>query len=193
MTAVAMFLFFVELTLNSIAKPDYFNSFYFWLDFVSTVSLITDIGWIWDEIIGNTDYAASNAEQASQLARAGRGARLGTRAGRITRVIRLVRLIRVVKLYKNASTWNRGADNNEFDILKSKTIYQKRITELEQKENFRNEHKEFKTNESNSSDSLSEDDHQTKRTRIESESTIQYHARRYSQQTAATGRKARFS
>lgn len=65
MTAVAMFLFFVELVLNSIAKPDYFNSFYFWLDFVSTVSLITDIGWIWDSIIGNTDYAASNAEQAS--------------------------------------------------------------------------------------------------------------------------------
>ena len=62
MTAVAMGLFFVELILSSVAKPDYFLSFYFWLDLISTISLITDIGWIWDSIIGNTDYAASNAE-----------------------------------------------------------------------------------------------------------------------------------
>ena len=51
-----MILFFIEIVLSSIAKEDYFNSFYFWLDLISTVSLITDIGWIWDEIIGTTDY-----------------------------------------------------------------------------------------------------------------------------------------
>jgi len=89
--------------LASLAKADYFLGFYFWLDFVATVSLITDIGWIWNEIIGTQDFSASNAEQASQLARAGRGARIGTRAGRIARVIRLLRLIRIVKLYKNAN------------------------------------------------------------------------------------------
>jgi len=56
LTFISMILFFAELVLASIAKEDYFNSFYFWLDLVSTVSLITDIGWIWDEIIGAEDY-----------------------------------------------------------------------------------------------------------------------------------------
>lgn len=98
-TCVAMFLFLVELIMSSIAQKDYFLGFYFWLDLIATVSLITDIGWIYNEIVGGGDISADNASQASSLARAGRGARVGTRAGRI---VRLVRLIRIVKLYKHA-------------------------------------------------------------------------------------------
>lgn len=45
-TLVCMFCFFVEIFLASIAKEDYFLSFFFWLDFISTVSMIGDIGWI---------------------------------------------------------------------------------------------------------------------------------------------------
>jgi hypothetical protein len=91
-------------------KDDYFR-FYFWLDTMATLSLISDIGWIWDRILGNKDFSASNAQQASQLARAGRGARVGTRASRVIRIIRLIRLIRVVKLYKHAHY--ALADNTE--------------------------------------------------------------------------------
>ena len=57
-----MALFAIELVLTSIAKPDYFNSFYYWLDVVSTLSLLTDIGWVWDELVGTSDFNASNAE-----------------------------------------------------------------------------------------------------------------------------------
>jgi len=90
--------------LNSIAREDYFLGFFFWLDLVSTISLITDIGWIWDEITGTADDPnAADAQQASKLARGSRGAKIGSRAGRIARVIRLIRLIRVVKLYKSAN------------------------------------------------------------------------------------------
>lgn len=85
--------------MSSLAQKDYFLGFYFWLDLIATVSLITDIGWIYNEIVGGGSISASNASQASSLARAGRGARVGTRAGRI---VRLVRLIRIVKLYKHA-------------------------------------------------------------------------------------------
>lgn len=99
LTVSAMFFFLLELVLASFAQKDYFLGFYFWLDLVATVSLLTDIGWIYDEIVGGGDISASNASQASSLARAGRGARIGTRAGRI---VRLVRLIRIVKLYKHA-------------------------------------------------------------------------------------------
>lgn len=47
-TSIAMFFFAVEIIIASIAKDGYFNSFYFWLDLISTISLITDIGWIMD-------------------------------------------------------------------------------------------------------------------------------------------------
>mmetsp|Transcript_28098 Transcript_28098/g.24827 ORF Transcript_28098/g.24827 Transcript_28098/m.24827 type:complete len:179 (+) Transcript_28098:159-695(+) len=102
-TTVALALFALELILSSLAKPGYFLNFFFWLDFISTVSLIFDIGWISEAIFG-TGGGADSAAGAAQLARAGRASRVGTRAGRIVRIIRLVRLIRIVKLYKAAQT-----------------------------------------------------------------------------------------
>jgi hypothetical protein len=47
MTSIALFLFMLELILASIGKEGYANSFFFWLDLVSTLSLITDIDPIW--------------------------------------------------------------------------------------------------------------------------------------------------
>jgi len=42
-TSIAMALFTIEIILASIGQDGYFASFYFWLDLLSTVSLITDI------------------------------------------------------------------------------------------------------------------------------------------------------
>lgn len=102
-TSACLFFFTLEIILSSLAQPDYFLGFFFWLDLIATISLISDIGWIWDEIVSTQDFNASDAQEASQLARAGRGAKIGSRAGRIVRIIRLIRLIRIVKLYKHAS------------------------------------------------------------------------------------------
>lgn len=99
LTCVSLFFFTVEIIMASIAQKGYFLGFYFWLDTVSTISLLTDIGWLMDSILGGGSVSAANASSASSLARAGRAARIGTRAGRI---VRLIRLIRIIKLYKNA-------------------------------------------------------------------------------------------
>lgn len=40
---VAFAAFVVELTLSSVGVKEYFGSFFFWLDLLSTVSIITDI------------------------------------------------------------------------------------------------------------------------------------------------------
>lgn len=40
---IALALFLLELLIASVGKPDYFNSFFFWLDLISTLSIITDI------------------------------------------------------------------------------------------------------------------------------------------------------
>lgn len=96
----ALCFFMMEILLSSIAIPRYFNGFYFWLDLISTVSIIFDIGWVWDVIVGTEDFSSGNSQQISLIARAGRGARVGTRAARIVRIISLFRLIRILKLLK---------------------------------------------------------------------------------------------
>ena len=50
-------LFSVELILSSIGVKGYLGSFFFWLDLLSTVSIITDIKPLWLAIvnIGATD------------------------------------------------------------------------------------------------------------------------------------------
>jgi hypothetical protein len=46
LTSFALGMFGVELIMACFCKDDYFLGFYFWLDLISTASLITDIGWI---------------------------------------------------------------------------------------------------------------------------------------------------
>jgi len=52
-TSIALVLFMLELILASIGKEGYLNSFFYWLDLVSTLSLVTDIPPIWNKIIGD--------------------------------------------------------------------------------------------------------------------------------------------
>ena len=61
MTSVALALFCIELSLASIGQAGYAGSFFFWLDFVSTLSLITDIEPIWSWILGD-DSAGAESE-----------------------------------------------------------------------------------------------------------------------------------
>jgi len=101
-TLFGMICFVLEISLGSYAKDDYLGSFFFWLDIVSTVSMIPDCGWIWDPIIGAGDDAdltgedAGGGDGAANLAKTSRASRVT----RVIRVIRLIRLIRIVKLYK---------------------------------------------------------------------------------------------
>lgn len=48
-------VFVLELLVSSYALRDYFLGFYFWLDFVSTLTLLLDVGWINDAIFGTGD------------------------------------------------------------------------------------------------------------------------------------------
>lgn len=60
LTSVSLVLFLIELLLASIGKDGYFNSFFFWLDLISTVSLITDIPVIMDWLTGNTSVVSTD-------------------------------------------------------------------------------------------------------------------------------------
>jgi class 3 adenylate cyclase len=107
--AVVMFMlivFAVEFGMLNWLKPKYTFGFYFWLDLVATLSLIPDVGWIWDDVqgggdIGGTmdDSSMSGMEQQAAL-KTSRVSRIGSRASRIVRIIRVIRLIRIAKLFR---------------------------------------------------------------------------------------------
>lgn len=109
LTIISFFMFTLEIVISCIVRDDYWLSFYFWLDIISTISLIFDIGWIMDLLVGDVSQSGqsssngNNVQQATKMARAGRGARIGTKAARLARIIRLIRLLRIVKLYKSAN------------------------------------------------------------------------------------------
>jgi hypothetical protein len=50
-TSAAFLIFVTEICLASYSQNDYFTHFFFWLDIIATVSLIPDIGWIWDYVV----------------------------------------------------------------------------------------------------------------------------------------------
>ena len=111
-TAASILLFTIEIILSSFAKPDYPFHFFFYLDIISTISMVPDCGWIWDLII--TD--GSDNENATDLAKASRAGRVT----RVIRVIRLIRLIRIVKLYKQTVIAQRKANEYTFNQNKNK-------------------------------------------------------------------------
>ena len=88
--------FLLDLALSSWLRPGFFGSFYFVLDLLSTLSLIPDIGWLWEAMI---DSPGNSGSSVSQVKNAGKASRAGSRSSKIVRVLRLLRLIRLVKLY----------------------------------------------------------------------------------------------
>lgn len=52
LTLVCMACFTVEIILASICKEDYFLSFFFWLDVISTITMLPDCGWVWTKVTG---------------------------------------------------------------------------------------------------------------------------------------------
>ncbi len=105
LTISCFLIFSIEILLSWYAKDDYFNTFFFWLDLVSTASLLMDVGWVADALFQTGDVSSATggrSKSSIQIAKAARASRIGTRAARIIRIIRLIRLIRIVKLYKAA-------------------------------------------------------------------------------------------
>jgi class 3 adenylate cyclase len=99
LTTIFFGIFILEILLASWAIPDYLFSFFFWLDFISTISLIQEIPYIFDPIMGaavgtNSSEGKGTAETIAKATSAGR-------ITRVLRIVRIIRLIRIVKLYKS--------------------------------------------------------------------------------------------
>jgi len=52
LTIISFALFSLEIILSCLGQENYFNSFFFWLDLVSTLSLVADIKPLMDAFTG---------------------------------------------------------------------------------------------------------------------------------------------
>jgi hypothetical protein len=77
---------------------DFKYSFFFWLDFIATASLIPDIVWISDWILSLMELEESvyehDVKPGVPISSGG-----GSNLGKATKSFRLIRLIRIIKLY----------------------------------------------------------------------------------------------
>lgn len=100
-TCIIFSFFMMEIVLGSLFQKNYFCGFYFWLDLVSTLTMLLDIGWINSAIFGTSAPSVfQKGKSGLVIARAARASKIGSKAGRLIRILRLIRLIRLAKLKK---------------------------------------------------------------------------------------------
>mmetsp|Transcript_33782 Transcript_33782/g.40808 ORF Transcript_33782/g.40808 Transcript_33782/m.40808 type:complete len:903 (+) Transcript_33782:122-2830(+) len=105
-TIFMLVVFSLELIALSIAKDEYFLSFYFVLDLVATFSLIFDINAVVEGMLGDSTASTedptlgSATEQSDAAGEAVNVAGTSKNGARAARAIRIVRLVRILKLYK---------------------------------------------------------------------------------------------
>jgi murein L,D-transpeptidase YafK len=87
-------IFMIEILMN-IKTEGYFCSFYFYLDLISTVTLLLDVDIITDALF---NQSSSSSFQVNTLIAKSKASRAAARA---VRVVKIFRLARVAKLYKS--------------------------------------------------------------------------------------------
>lgn len=101
MFSVLMFVvvvFTIEVAAMSVVSDGYFNSFFFWMDFLGTLSILLDIGWISEQMFGG---GGSDTVRRGSVLRATRAAKLGARYGRILRLMKLMKLAKMCPCLKS--------------------------------------------------------------------------------------------
>jgi hypothetical protein len=88
LTVTTMVVFVVEITLSVIGKDDYFLSFFFYLDIISTVMLVLDLTVLLEALSGGGEESGAASVGTADVVRVGR-------------VVRVLRLVRIIKLYKS--------------------------------------------------------------------------------------------
>ena len=88
---IAIFVFAFEMILNALLKQKYVFSFYFWIDLVSTISMIMEITWVDNWLVDNSSLTA--VFTLAKVIKASRLSRIGGRAAKI--------LLIVINYYKN--------------------------------------------------------------------------------------------
>lgn len=99
---IIFIIFVIELIICSVVKQGYFLQFFFFLDLLVCFSLVPDIPWIWNPIIGIPSDIDLEPVSLNKLQAASHAAYYAGAANRALRFVRLLRLIRIAKLFELA-------------------------------------------------------------------------------------------
>ena len=92
---VALMFFLLDMATLCYIRSDYFNSAVFWLDLVSIISMLPDVGFINDWLV--SALSLQNADNSVSISRfAATAARTGSRLSKSLRLIRMLRVVRMV-------------------------------------------------------------------------------------------------
>lgn len=114
-TFLCLVVFTIEIVFSSIGKANYICGFFFYLDIVSTASLVLDLPVLINPIMQLLGTGDATSSGPSNHARTGRTARVGAKAGRVVRVIRLVRILKLYKAYYNAKSHRNTSVEDQDD------------------------------------------------------------------------------
>lgn len=121
-TVVCLVVFTAEIILSCLGKADYFMSFFFTLDIVSTATLLFDLSVVSDYLSGADEDIEPVTGGAGLIAQVQN--LVTAKAGRVVRVLRLVRILKLYKAYYEAKQAKRrseerkrnpGADDDNWD------------------------------------------------------------------------------
>jgi hypothetical protein len=97
---ISFFLFTLEILVTSVVNDDYKYSFFFNLDIIATLSLVSDIPWMLElvkKLIGNSPVSESvNVIPGVWFSENV----MSNKLQQVFKSLRLIRLIRIIKLYK---------------------------------------------------------------------------------------------
>ena len=98
---ISFVLFAVELFVNSCVLHDFKYSFFFWLDFIATLSLVPDIPMFLDLLRSSLGMRALKFD-VDVFPGIQPTSSKGSNITKVLRSVRLIRLIRIIKLYNYA-------------------------------------------------------------------------------------------
>jgi hypothetical protein len=106
---LSFILFIIEIFINSCVVNDFKFSYFWWLDIIATLSLITDIGWL-SEVLQTAMATTLSSKSADVIPGQGFTSGGSSKFVKLVKSLRLIRLIRIIKLYKYAVKTNSEAE-----------------------------------------------------------------------------------
>lgn len=94
MSTFCLFVFAIEMLMQCWVVEGYIWKFFFWIDFVATITIILDIGWIMKKF--ETPINSEDNDDTTAFV----GLIKASKAAKIIKVIRVIRVIRIVRLYR---------------------------------------------------------------------------------------------
>lgn len=103
---ITIVLFTIDIFLNSFAVEDYILSFLFWIDLISTLSILLDIDIILKAMIGfefSIDGPTSSLEDSVGILSSKEILMKVGISAKLTRIVRIIRLLKLFRLFNTAT------------------------------------------------------------------------------------------